>query len=516
MAQLRAQCLSAADAIGAECAATLAAGKGQHQGEIANYKAAVLTSLDGCGEPLVQLLQRQALRLARLYRDGGNRDSTAAGRLEKESVLGRLDDVVAAAYAKFYAFPFKDLPACWRQLYTDASILKFACLYLLDWPHAAAAEEPEPALVPSYDDATLDDMVAVLDRALVFAGAAGDARGRPWIDSAFELLGRTQLPPSPSLDPEFFSERPSKKGRRMLSDSPWTNILSFSQAEPFTPPVKCPVPRATAMSLEAFQTYLSRPTETGRGPSPLVISGLTDEWPARTTHPWHKPAYLLSRTFGGRRLVPVEVGRSYVDDGWGQRVIPFGEFLREYIVTRNEKKKTGYLAQHQLFTQLPQLRADIVVPDLCYTAPPHHPSLDPQPELDAPQLNAWLGPAGTITPLHTDPYHNLLAQVVGRKYVRLYGAHEGARRMRARGCEGGVDMANTSAVDVGVVEGWDDGGDVQGRGSDVQGRGGDEGEDFARVPYLDCILEPGDTLYIPMGWWHYVRGLSVSFSSHTK
>ena len=64
-------------------------------------------------------------------------------------------------------------------------------------------------------------------------------------------------------------------------------------------------------------------------------------------------------------------------------------------------------------------------------------------------------------------------------------------------------MGNTSLFDVGVVEGWDECQDGVER-VDI--------EEFKKIPYVECILEEGDTLYIPIGWWHYVRGLSVSFS----
>ncbi|KAK3390553.1 Clavaminate synthase-like protein [Podospora didyma] len=501
--QLRALCLSAAKDLHAECLAVLEEGNDSIESGNEPHQVLAGSHISGCGKPLVQLLQRQADKLFQVY------SFSPLAPLDETLALlkRRLDDLITISYSKFYAYPFKDLPVCWRQLYTDASIMKFACLYLSCPP----ASQPSTVL--------LDEMVWSLDRALILAGAAGERRGRRWIDKAFSLLENAwpALPrPDDAHGLESDHTRPHK--RRRLSDESiklWRDTPSFSTHEVFTPPIKLPVKRIQAISLERFQAHLSQQTEKGRGPLPLVISGLSDEWPARTTHPWDKPAYLLSRTFGGRRLVPVELGRSYVDEGWGQKIIPFGEFLANYIdpATRepaNEQtppdkiRKIGYLAQHQLLTQLPQLCSDITVPDYCYTVPPGHPT-DPsqdQPELDTPQLNAWLGPPGTITPLHTDPYHNLLVQVVGRKYVRLYAPHE-TPRMRARGKEGGVEMANTSKWDVGVFEGWDDPeGEEE---TDERKR-----EDFGKVDYLECILDPGDTLYIPIGFWHYVRGLTVA------
>jgi hypothetical protein len=199
-----------------------------------------------------------------------------------------------------------------------------------------------------------------------------------------------------------------------------------------------------------------------------------------------------------------------VDANWGQEVLPFGEFLEKHIMGGREGgEEVGYLAQHDLFRQMPVLRGDICTPDLCWARVPLHPT-DPQRDktrVPVPQVNAWFGPARTITPLHTDAYHNLLVQVVGTKFVRLYPPWSTA--MRPRGEEDGVDMSNTSELDLGVIEGWDEG---------VDGLGDDERErvrvkrELDEDEYWECVLGEGDTLLIPMGWWHYVRSLSVSFS----
>ena len=88
-------------------------------------------------------------------------------------------------------------------------------------------------------------------------------------------------------------------------------------------------------------------------------------------------------------------------------------------------------------------------------------------------------------------------------------------------------MSNTSGVEVGWVEGdeftydGEEGGTEEG-GVSFEEEGGGESdrrenkrkmwEEFKKAEYIEGILGPGDGLFIPVGWWHYVRSLDVSFS----
>lgn len=386
----------------------------------------------------------------------------------------RPNDLIHLAHAKLHAYPFKEVPPCWRRLYTDASIAK-AALNI-----QSHLQNPTPTTTT---EDWLADVIKTLDMALIMTGAP---LRKPLIETLLSALQTLD-----SADPD--ANRPRKRQR----------MQDFDTSEPLdVPTLRYPLPRAH-LSMAAFQTHLTAQT------TPLILTGVLDHWPALAERPWKSPAYLLQRTFGGRRLVPVELGRSYTDEGWGQAIITFGEFLERYLVrgngTAGEEGEMGYLAQHDLFAQIPGLRNDIAVPDYCYTSPPAAAEgtqlAGREVEvLEEPLVNAWLGPAGTVSPLHTDPWHNVLCQVVGRKYVRLYSPLE-SERLYPRGVdEGGVDMGNTSRVDIAAVEKGDDEGL------------GEAFPLFHDAKYVEGILKEGECLYIPAGWWHYVRSLTVSFS----
>ncbi|PNS14183.1 hypothetical protein CAC42_6696 [Sphaceloma murrayae] len=432
----------------------------------------------------------------------------ACGDASLQVLKGRPDAVKQLAHEKLHAVPFSEVPDCWRRLYEEASL--WIAVSILQTSMQAIEPDPRSSVstVKRCYDGTpksqsnktnhksvhgsnpgqqlpwLAELVRELDMALILTGAPSR---RNLIHDIFYRIDQ-------HLDQSFRS--PAQDG------IPTAFPHSLSQIT-----MHQTIRGADSLSLQAFERHLSR------SGGPLLIDDIVAHWPAFSR--WSNPSYLHRQTLAGHRLVPVELGRTYTDADWSQQIMPFSEYLLSYLCNPSPER-IGYLAQHDLLDQIPSLVKDTITPDLCFADPPDlvPDNVSRQPKVEHPIRNAWLGPRGTISPLHTDPYHNLLCQVVGRKYVRLYAPGE-TKKLYPRGVdEAGVSMENTSLVDVSLARNlYKEPERAEGEGDDAQKAAFErEFPLFAEAVYQECILQAGQCLYIPVGWWHYVESLEVSFN----
>jgi hypothetical protein len=456
------------------------------------------------------------------------------------------------AHLKIHAVPFRDVESRWRRLFAESSLWMTVEL-LGEWRSSVTAtSSTSKKAVADMAEHYVEIIIDLLDRALIVSGVEfRDALVHrvfsdclePALEQAY-AHDTTATPASPDIDPDH-SPQPKRPRFANTPSPPHSHHrypprlpagralpISFVPAAPPLPELLHPVDQTLEAApwapITRFQNHILAPT----GPKPLFITGALGQWPAlRDSNAWARPDYLLRRTLGGRRLVPVEVGAKYTDDSWGQRIMRFGEFVAAVLEAEERGEgaevaagegadQTLYLAQHELFGHVPELRKDVVVPDFCYCVTPEqaHPTGDEEEDDDDEDvmLNAWFGPRGTVSPLHTDPHHNILAQVVGWKYVRLYGPSENTA-LHARGIdETGVDMSNTSMVDLDeAIELFEtEVVDEEARSHRVERQKAFEKQfpGFREAKFVEAVLGPGDCLYIPRGWWHYVRSLSASFS----
>lgn len=140
---------------------------------------------------------------------------------------------------------------------------------------------------------------------------------------------------------------------------------------------------------------------------------------------------------------------------------------------------------------------------------PEDPSPTPgSPSVTLYQNNLWInGHAGSASPCHYDPFHNLLVQIYGTKRVLLFSPEQSAALYPASG----TVQKNTS-----LVKSFDHEAGVHPlpTGSDKN-----DGSAFTSPFPLyrgaqgwEAILHAGDCLYIPHKWWHYCTTSSASCS----
>ena len=215
---------------------------------------------------------------------------------------------------------------------------------------------------------------------------------------------------------------------------------------------------------------------------PAVIKGLLtrDEWSATETF---RDLNWLRKTYGDTP-VPVET-RPEPNSDVRVEYATLGAFLESYFAETSNDFRIAYVSQHSLLHQVPGLQDHFAVPAFCLG------------RLAA--ANAWLGTANTTTHLHTDAAENLLCQVAGHKLVRLFppsvGPYVYQDFVDQKTGNGSVNAF--SPVDCEDVE-------TQKRAFPLFKK--------ARESEIQTVLGPGETLFVPRGWWHYVRALEPSFS----
>jgi Cupin-like domain len=216
-----------------------------------------------------------------------------------------------------------------------------------------------------------------------------------------------------------------------------------------------PIPRVENLAAREFRSSYLEPNR------PVVIKDLASSWSALKK--W-TPQYFATE-YGS---LPVKVydssfaraGTSYMSS---LRKIPFREYL-DHMMTGSMDLR---LFAFNIFWQAPELKKDILWPDIMQGFSKNF-------------IFMFFGCKGSVTPLHYDPDlpHLLHTVLYGKKRVVLF-ANEESRNLYKH------PFNTRSYVDV-------------------------DHPDFNKFPRLraatgyQSIIHPGETLFIPSGYWHHM------------
>jgi ribosomal protein L16 Arg81 hydroxylase len=211
---------------------------------------------------------------------------------------------------------------------------------------------------------------------------------------------------------------------------------------------------------------------------PVIVEGLMVDWPASTkwTFPW------LRANFGDHEI-EVHANRSN-DPRYEQHfrgncsTMNFGDFV-SLLESPGESNNT-YIVGRNLLLARPEFSG--MLQDI------HNPPgfLDSRTMNDQ-NVKLWIGPRGTVTPLHHDRGSVLFGQVSGRKHVKFISPfHLPSLYNDPNTCYSDVVLDDTLDLN--------------------------RYPEMRHVVIMEAVIGPGDFLFIPVGWWHWVRALDASIS----
>jgi hypothetical protein len=187
-------------------------------------------------------------------------------------------------------------------------------------------------------------------------------------------------------------------------------------------------------------------------------------------------------------IVPLELTTKKENDGasFQQMQAPLGVLLHWMEQATVASSQRLYLAQCQLADLPKSLRDDVPTPEIVHKAG----------KGDVYDANLWMGLAPTYTSLHRDPNPNLFLQLAGRKVVKLFPPDVGASIFaevqeklgrNASSTFRGEEMMQGAEKALLEQEVWD--------------RKDNREDEF------EAILDHGEALFIPLGWWHSIKGV---------
>jgi hypothetical protein len=225
------------------------------------------------------------------------------------------------------------------------------------------------------------------------------------------------------------------------------------------------LPRVSNLSSDEFhQNFYS-------ANRPVIIEDVVCQWSA--TSKWSLNFF---KSHYGVETVTYQNGRSQSDhrDSFVDHSVqaPFAEYLD--LIERDPTSKHYLIAHDRLLDKNPfkSLLKDINFDSRYF---------------DGQNTNGrvffWLGPTSSRTPLHRDLANVYLAQIKGRKVVKMIPAKQMHLVYNEVGYHSEVDLDNYSSDDFPLLK---------------------------KAYVVEEIINPGELLFIPVGWWHSVKSLDTT------